>query len=83
MHGHTLHWTLVHGKGRTGKNAAGKGKAKQAKASKKSVDYLAKARNLVNTPSDKCTLEVPGQIGGQNFIFTVDLSIAATAIRPV
>ena len=33
--------------------------------------------------TNECTLEVPGQIGGQNIMLTIRLSIAATAIRPV
>jgi hypothetical protein len=37
----------------------------------------------VNETPGICSLEVPGQIGGQNIMLTVDLSIAATAIRPV
>jgi hypothetical protein len=36
-----------------------------------------------NEETDECILEVPGQIGGQNIMLTIRLSIAATAIRPV
>ena len=67
--GHTLHWVLKHGKGR-----------KVKKAYKKEISNLP-ARAIETGPSIM-TIEAPGEISGQKFILTVDLSIAATGIRP-
>ena len=74
--GHRLHWTLQHGKGRTGKYPTGK----KRKYTKKDLPQVSQ-RALEVGPSTK-TIEAPGEISGQKFILTVDLSIAATGIRP-
>jgi hypothetical protein len=75
-HGHQLHYTLTHGKFKDTK----KGGNRRGPYKKKPV---IKESAPVNENPGICSLEVPGQIGGQNIMLTVDLSIAATAIRPV
>ena len=50
---------------------------------KKSHKKMTPLGPVQSEETNECTLEVPGQIGGQNIMLTIRLSIAATAIRPV
>jgi hypothetical protein len=70
--GHNLHWTLKHGKGRVVK-----------KAYKKELGHIEKTGGALDTPQNKITMDVEGKLGGNPFMITVELAIAATAIRPL
>jgi hypothetical protein len=72
--GHNLHWTLVHGKGRGGKYKTGK---------KKNQNRPIKDVQVKQDGSATLTIDTPGEIGGNKFMLTVELSIATTGIRPL
>jgi hypothetical protein len=75
-HGHTLHYTLKHG------TYSGSRTKKKRKYTKKK-DLPQVSQRALEVGPGTMTIEAPGEISGQKFILTVDLSIAATGIRPV
>lgn len=72
VRGHNLHWVLKHGKGRVAK-----------KAYKKELASIKKSGGVLDTPKNKITMDIEGKLGAHSFMVTVELAIAATAIRPL
>jgi hypothetical protein len=64
----------VHGEGRGGKYKTGK-----KKGQKKPVKQVYATQDKSAT----LTIDTPGEIGGNKFMLTVELSIATTGIRPL